>query len=632
MALPTPTAGKTHDVVFKYTNDTKSIGLVIPDLTQYSKQPYQPFNPSIREGEATQSDFNVTSVWEVQNDWSGGTGHLLEEQTETTRYAFAQGLDLTGTTTIGPCLFTAQKGRLLPPPADVTVSALATFKLWIEFNGRVFAVTNANPGVIYRFDTDGLNPAIVETLSAACTQLYSNGTTLYACQGAANAVRLTTDGTSWSNHTFNAHFIAIREENNNAYITTATLTPGNDGTGPSYRAPVIGLSGTTATNMVYYAGKLWIGKPEGLFTWEQGWPDMREDTNTCRDTNNFKFLCVYKGLLFYNIKNKLYFTNGDSRTEVTPDELNGFTNLDYIYPTAGPLLLGVRMQSRAYLLMFNGIENPGLNPLWSDADAARPIISIGVSDLYSTKPRIYFTSTTTGTRYLDFKENWTPNTYHTQGSVASYIELTPFTAGFRSVKKWWYEVVLNVVDPTANTEVEVYYSIDGGAWTQTIDENGAADTIPLLTTNVATFFPLATTGVNLRLRIYMATDNASTTAAVTAITVRGFTTPKLRHQFSFPVLATSGVQGYNVLAEDSGRNIRNAIDEIVSNNYPFKFFDYDGSVYLVMFRTPYPLAAIQSPRRPYGNQPVETDTVYQVLLVEIDELSSTGAYQAWTPG
>jgi hypothetical protein len=632
MAIPTAHAGKTHTVVLKWSNDTKSIGLQIPNMAEYAKQPYTPFNPSIRQGEATQSDFSVTSVWEIQNDWSGGTGHLLEEDTETSRYAFGQGLDMTGTTTIGPCLFTAQKGRILPPPADTSVSSTDTFKLWIEFNGRIFAVTSANPGIIYRFDTGGINPASVETLSAACTQLFSDGTTLFACQGAANAVRKTTDGTTWSSHSFNAHFIAIREENNTSYITTATLTPGNDGTGPSYRAPVIGLSGTTATSMVYYAGRLWIGKPESLETWEQGWVDRREDCSTCRDTGNFKHLCVYKGLLFYNIKNKLYFTNGDSRTEVTPDELNGFDKIDFIYPTAGPLLLGVRMQGRSYLLMFNGIDNPGLNPLWSDADAARPIVSIGVSDLYSTKPRIYFTQTTTGTRYLDFKENWTPNAYHTKGSTQSYIELTKFTAGFRSVKKWWYEVVLNVEDPTSNTKCNIWYSIDDGTFTQMVDETGSVATLSLDASNKALFFPLNTQGVKLELRLEVWTTNASTVAAITAVTARGLTTPKIRHQFSFPVLATGTIQGFNVLAEESGRGVQAAFADIISQNYPFKYQDWDGTWHLVMFRSPYPLSSITSFKEPHKNQPAEAETTYQVLLVEIDELSSTGANNAWSAG
>ena len=632
MALPTPVSGKTHSVVFKYANDTKSIGLQIPDMSQYAKQPYSPFNPSIRQGEATQQDFSISSVWEVQNDWSGGTGHLLEEDTETTRYAFAQGLDYASAPTTGPCVFTAQKGRLLPPPYDYYVSSTTTFKLGIEFNGRVFAVTNANPGVIYRFDSSGLSPTSVETLSAACTQLYSDGTTLFACQGASNAVRKTTDGTTWSDHTFNANFIAKREENNTAYIATATLTPNNDGTGPSYRSPVIDLSGTTATSMVYYRGKLWIGKPEGLTTWEAGWVDKVEDCNTCRDTSNFKHMCVYKGLLFYNIKNKLYFTNGDSRTEVTPDELNGFTNIDFIYPTAGPLLLGVRMQSRSYLLMFNGIDQPGLNPLWSDADAARPIVGIWVSDLYSTKPRIYFCQTTTGTLYLDFKENWTPNKYHVLGSDSSYVELTPFTAGFRSVKKSFYEVVLNVEDPGNDTFAKIFYSIDGGSWTQTLNAAGTADTLTLSSTNKGTFFPLNATGVQLRLRIYLYSNSETSAASITAVTVRGLTVPKKRYQFSFPVTAGNQVKGHTALAQESGRNIQAVFAEIAAQGYPFKFFDWDGTAHLVMFRDPFPLASITSAKQPHHNQAMETDQEYQVLLVEIDELNADGSYKTWSAG
>jgi hypothetical protein len=272
-----------------------------------------------------------------------------------------------------------------------------------------------------------------------------------------------------------------------------------------------------------------------------------------------------------------------------------------------------------------------LHPLWSDADATRPIISIGVSDLYSTKPRIYFTQTTTGTVYLDFKENWTPNTYHTIGTTASYIELTPFTAGFRSVNKWWYEVALNVEDPTANTKVNIWYSVDDSAFAQMTDETGAAATLSLDATNKALYFPLFTVGVKLELRLELWTTNASTVASITAVTVRGLTTPKPRYQFSFPVLATNHVVGYLGGAEDSAGNIQAAFQEIIEDNYPFKYQDWDGSWHLVKFREPYPLASLDEVR-PNGNHSVTADVTYQVLLVEIDELDSDSSYQVWEPG
>lgn len=631
MSIPSPAAGKSHTVVFKYANDTQTIGLVIPDMEQYQKQPYTPFSPSIRAGEATQKDFAISSVWEIQNDWSGGTGHLIEnDAAETTRYAFAQGKDLTGTTTIGPCLYTARTGRLYPPPAETATVSTANFKFFIEFKTKLYGATSDAAGKIY--EHDGTNWTLRETLTATCTQLFTDGATLFACQGASNAVRKSTDGTTWSNHTFNAHFMAKREEDNTAYIATATLTPNTDGTGPAYRSPVIGWSGTTATAMVYYAGKLWIGKPEGLYTWEQGWIDRVEDTSAAADTSNFKWMCIHRGLLYYNVKNKLYFTNGDSRTEVTPDDLNGFTAIDSMASTAGPLLIGARMQSRSYLFYFAGVDKPGLNPLWSDADASLPVVACGATDLFNSRPRVYLCQTTTGTVYLDFATNWTPNSYHTKGTTQSYIDLTLFTAGFRSVKKWFYECVLNVEDPTANTKANIWYSVDDGAWTQMLDETGAAATLSLSASNHALFFPLNTSGVKLKLRIEMWTTNASTVAAITAVTVRGATMPKLRHQFSFPVSAGTSVQGFNALATDSTANIEAAFDAMTSQTYPVKFQDWDGSWYLVMFRTPYPLQAITSFSAPDGVQNASAEKIYQVMLVEVDELSATGAYNAWTPG
>lgn len=637
MTVPTPSAGQSHTVVFRYSNDTKTIGMMIPDMRAYSKQPYVPFAPQTRQGEATQRDFSITSVWEIENDWSGGTGHLIEDTTtETMRYGFSQGRDLSGTTSIGACLFTGQKGRLYPAPAEtmVTVSGtpLTNVKGFIEFNGKWYAGTSDAAGKIYEYNGT-TTWTLRETLTNGFSSFFTDGITLFACQGASTAVRKTTDGTTWSNHTFNAHFMCKREEGNTAYVTTNTLTLLTDGTGPSFRAASVDLSGTTVTGLVYWAGKLWIGKPESLMTWEQGWFNRVEDCKDCRDTSNFSKMVVHKGLLYYNIKNKLYFTNGDRRTEILPEDINGFTAIDSIFATAGPLLLGLRMQSRSYLMYFAGVDAPGLNPLWSDADGTRPVVACGATDLYGTAPRIFFSQTTTGTGYLDFKQNWVPNTYHTYGTTPAYIELTTFSAGFRSVPKWFYEVVLNIVDQTADTVIQIWYSIDEGAWTQTLDNAGTISTWTAGQANIGSYFPLNARGVNIRIRLYVYTlTGTNAQAAITAVTIRGNVEPKKRVQISFPVSADETVQGENALAQDSGRNIKAAFDEMITSGYPFKFQDYDKSWYLCEFRTPYPLEAITTLKHPQGNRPAEALRRYNVLLTVIDTLDSSGSYNSWTAG
>lgn len=636
MALPGLAAGRTHNLILKYGSaGTSELGLMIAGgLTNYSRQAYPPFAPATRQGEATQRDFNITATWELNNSFHMGTGHLIEQQVESQSYSFAQGLDLTGTTTIGPCLFTGQVGRLLPPPADAAAVSTANFKQMIEFLGKTYWLTSDAAGKIY--ENDGTTTfTLRETLTAAGTQLFTDGATLYACQGASNAVRKTTDGSTWSNHTFNAHFIAKRDENNTAYITTATLTPGSDGTGQTYLSPVIGLSGYTATNMVWYDEALIIGKPDGLYLWEQGWVRLLIDLRNNPSSSNFQLMQAHRGLLYFNVRNRLYFISGrDGRpSEVVPDDLNGFSNLDSLFACQfGPLLIGARMQSRAYLFYFDGADNPGLNPLWSDADASRPVVAIGATDLFGSSNRVYFCQTTTGTRYLDFKSNWIPNTYHTKGTTQSYVELTEFTAGFRSVPKWWYEVVLNVADPTSNTKCQVWYSIDDGTFTQTLDDAGSAVTLDLDAYNKAAYFPLNATGVKIKLRIYVWTTNASTVAAITAVTLRGATMVKPRSQISFPVLADNVVRGLTGDINDSGRNILATLRTAATQGYPVKLFDWEGNARLCLFRTPYPLEAISGWKNPHGEMGVETNTVVQVLLVEVDQLDADGSYPAWTAG
>jgi hypothetical protein len=632
--LPTPVGGLTHHVRFKYANDTKEIGLTISNLSAYSRQPYTPFNPATRQGEATQRDFSVANVWELVNGFHMGTGHINEQTAEFPGYSFSQGRDLTGTTDMGPCLFTAQRGRLLPAPADTFAHATSTFTKFIEFKTKLYAATSANPGHVW--ETDGTNWNDRLTLTGACTQLFTDGATLYACQGTSANVQSSTDGTTWGSAGYQAHVIAKRDEDNTARVLTATLTPGTDGTGPdTYRTPVIGLGGYTVNNMVWYDEALCIGKPDGLYTWQQGWIRRRIDCRTNPNTNNFKWMVEHRGLLYFNIGAKLYFINGlDGRmTEVLPDDLNGFTAIDSLWAVPfGPLLIGARMQSRSYLFYFDGSDNPGLNPLWSDEAAAKPIVGCCATDLFGSSNRIYFSQTSNGTRYLDFTTNWVPNTYHPIGSVAPYIELTEFTGGFRSVKKWWYEAVLNVRDPGSLTKAQVWYSIDDGSFTQTLDEDGNAETLDLDAYNKAAYFPLNAVGVKNKIRVMMWNTGTASASAITHITLRGATMVKPRAQISFPVVADETLTGMGDTLGDSGRRVKAAIEEMATQGYPVKFQDIDGTWRLCLFRTPYPINVVKSATETYGNQPLETQDVIQVVLTEIDELDTDGGLLAWTAG
>jgi hypothetical protein len=270
--------------------------------------------------------------------------------------------------------------------------------------------------------------------------------------------------------------------------------------------------------------------------------------------------------------------------------------------------------------------------LWSDADASRPVVAIGATDLFGSSNRVYFCQTTTGTKYLDFKSNWIPNTYHTKGTTQSYIQTTQFTGGFRSIKKWFYEVVLNVADPTSNTKCEIWYSIDDAAYAQTLDENGAAVTLSLDAYNKGVYLPLHARGSKIELRIFVWTTNASTVAAITAVTVRGVVMVTPRSQISFPVLATEEVAEEAGTLHDSGRNILAQLRTAATQGYPFKFQDPEGVWRLCLFRSPYPLEVIKGWKSPNGNSPAEFFDVIQVLLVEIDELDSDATYQAWEPG
>jgi hypothetical protein len=147
-------------------------------------------------------------------------------------------------------------------------------------------VTNEAAGVVYKYDADGDTPSVVETLTAACTQLFTDGTTLYAAQGASNVARTTTDGTTWASAAYNANCFAQRDENVLCYGYGATLVPGT-----GYADTIaIGWSSTTMTSMVYFQNALWIGKPEGLYRFQYG--RVSEVFPVAEQYNTTKVCCI----------------------------------------------------------------------------------------------------------------------------------------------------------------------------------------------------------------------------------------------------------------------------------------------------------------------------------------------------
>jgi photosystem II stability/assembly factor-like uncharacterized protein len=418
----TPVAGYTHDLTIEYGSPTfpTKVGLMLPgsDLTKFSKELYTPFAPATRQGNATIKDFGVATVWELSADWSGGVGKLQESLVESTGYASARGNNITGG--LGTTLFTAQKGRLLPAPASVAAGTLTNIKQFILFGGAWYALTSDAAGKVYKYDATGVTPSLVETLTAAGTQLFTDGATLYACQGASNAVRKTTDGASWSNHTFNANYIAARADGTLAYISGATLTPGG-----TYTATAIGLTGTVATGLLFQFGALWIGKPEGLYTWIEvtggttGTIDRRFDTMQMQRATNFDKMVSSRDLVYFNVGNRLFYTEGKRYVEILPADLAGFSAIYSMTSYDNKLLVGAKLKPKEGMSYVTAATSGGTfadetsagDAVWTDpgnvatSNNSRASVAIGLQNTAATSGGTFADDAAGGTIAWDDPSN-----------------------------------------------------------------------------------------------------------------------------------------------------------------------------------------------------------------------------------
>ena len=464
---------------------------------------------------------NVQTTWEIINDFSGGLGILqeLNGSEHTPGYSFAGGAGCSGATTLGATLFSARRGVLLPPVAETAAGALGTFTRFIEFSGAWYAVTSATPGVVYKWDADGDTPSVVETLTGACTQLFQDGTTLYASQGAAGACRITTDGATWTNAAYNSHCHAVRDEAIVVYMTGATLTPGD---GYVDTVP-IGYASTVATAIAYLGGGLFIGKPEGLYLFKQGRVSCVFPVYDQLATTNFRHMVVHRGYLYFNVGSMIFYTNGSGHfAPVYPEHTSGFENVDGLFPTLGPLLISARLRDTAltlksFLMLFDGPDHFGLNPLWSDVDGSKPIVGCGATNVYdTTKARVYLSQTGIGEKWLNLTLAYEPGAYHTNTAIGSWADLVPHTAATRVKNKIFTEVVVRVRNPNTTTFAQIWYSLDGGTLTQTLSAaaGGSAHTLTLSAGTVKTYLPSTVIGIGLKVRIYLWT----TTTAPAGIT------------------------------------------------------------------------------------------------------------------
>lgn len=259
------------------------------------------------------------------------------------------------------------------------------------------------------------------------------------------------------------------------------------GAGPEGASPMdsasfyVGPFGSYISNLCSYRNTLFVFKPEGA------WATSKEDadplqgqrpvaTNVLnwsmiRDTENFQAVQVYKGWMYYNVRNRLWRWNGDMEQDVTPPQ-RGTAHPYKTYGrfsfmgTRGDYLYVVARTNDAtfeeHLLRYDGAfwHNIGLlatSPAYVSAFDISPLtdrIMIGIRNGSSYSVDTIRLQPLSNLPFSDYSVGGTTDTIYTSQFDAGWPEMTKF---FRKL-----DIECNTTSTSKTITVE--YALDGGSW------------------------------------------------------------------------------------------------------------------------------------------------------------------------
>lgn len=508
--------------------------MLTPGPAAWRMQDISDFSPRIASGALGYRDLTLWQCW-AQEDWTHGFG-------------FPYATDEAGYARSGSGVDTRHRGIATLATKLTGATLASTVNKFIDFDGYSYACLASNGGV-QKYDSGW---AATSQTTGTCHDAIATGDYLVVALDGARARKMNTSGT-WSNAgsdtntptdfrklCLHAGYLWGSEEGTNKlhYASEEDISD-LEGDGDADEI-VVGPGNVPIVNMISYAGVLYVAREDGLWIVDDtNLAYSHQDFSAERHSSNFQSMAIYKGHLYFTVRQNIWRYTGSTFMKVTPPRYNEtfpyytYGNFDNLTPRGDFLYCTARDTESDYhesLLCFDGV---GWHKLWDIVDTPYAVNAMGLSP-NNDYLWLNYSGATTATVYyaLQSLSELPYASFATTGN--HYLYSSVHDAGFVDVNKAYKALRVRTNNCSATQTIAVYYSIDDGAWTSL----GTVNTSPYQELT----FSAGVYAKKIQFRFDFATATAAQTPVLEAYALKYMLRPTTVWGWQLPILVADDVR------------------------------------------------------------------------------------------
>lgn len=514
-------AGENWHVSLKIGTSTYGF-ILYPNITGWRRLDISDFAPRVSAGALSYRDLSIWQTW-AQDDWRHGFGQ-------------AYFIDESGYMKTDNGVDTRHKGIVMMATTPTSSETGHTVVKFVDFASKVYAIKNGNAGVRVYDPTAGTWAATAQT-TGTCLDAVAIGTYLVVSLDGASTRLRKFDGSNWSdagnagnppNHInklcLHGGYLWASEHDSNYlhYDSEDDISTLEGGEGADTDAIKVGPGDIPIVNMISYAGQLYVAREDGIWVIaDDNTSRLLLDFSRERHADNFQSMAVWKGHLFFTVRQNIYRYTGSTLMDITPPRYSEtypyYTYGDFqdMVPRGPWLYVRARDSETTFHECILAFDGTGWHKLHSITTSPYIMNSMGYS---TTTDRMWlnYTGASTTTAYIPFQSlsDLPYASFSTTTTTASFTT-SKFDAGFIDVIKVFSSLRVRSNNCSSTKYISVDYSVDDGSWVNL----GNVTTSPYQLINFPDPTAATTYGKTLQLRFTFHTASATSSPILESFAV-----------------------------------------------------------------------------------------------------------------